>query len=89
MKKTYWGFCNFPEAEGRIARGFVLASGVAEATKKARKRVAVERRRIGRELKTLLGPVPHRGRYRVRVWKDPERTTAPSSKHYVERRGTR
>ena len=88
MKNTYWAFCNFPEAEGRIARGFVLASSVADATKKARKRVTVERRRIGRELKTLLEPVPHRGRYRVRVWKDPEMATAPTCKHYVERRGT-
>jgi hypothetical protein len=88
MKTTYWGFCNFPTVEGRVARGFVLASSVADATTKARKRVTVERRRIGRKLKTLLEPVPQRGRYRVRVWKDPEMTTAPSCKHYVERRGT-
>ena len=88
MKLTYWAFCNFPEVEGRIARGFVLASSVADAMKKAHKRVTVERQRIGRRLKTHLDPVPHRGRYRVRVWKDPEMVTAPTGKHYVERGGT-
>jgi hypothetical protein len=88
MKLMYWAFCTYHAVYGRVARGFVLASNQADATSKARRRVTVERKRIGSKLGTLLEPVPSRGRYRVRVWKDSEMATAPTGKHYVERRGT-
>lgn len=86
-KVVYWAFCTHREAEGRWARGFVLAANRHDALKKATKRVVRERRRFYKA--NGSGPVPplaKRGTYRVRVWRDPKRVTAPcASKHYVER----
>ncbi len=86
MKKSYWGYCRYKAHEGRVARGFVLASSRGEAEKKARRRVVVERRRLTRTEGMTFDSIPRRGVYAIRVWRDPKRTTAPlTAKHYTER----
>jgi hypothetical protein len=90
-KVVYWAFCCYAVYEGRLARGFVLASNQHDAMKKARKRVRHEKRRAEREWGLEngdLGVPRRRGRYAVRVWRDPHKATAPRSKHYTERRAS-
>ena len=84
---VYWAFCCWREYEGRRARGFVLASNQHDALKKARKRVVHERRRFAKSVGLLdIGVMSNRGRYAVRVWRDPSKATAPHDcKHYIER----
>ncbi len=88
-KRVYWAFCCWKEQQGRTARGFVLASNEHDAMKKARKRVVVEKRRAAMKMGLPAGSVPsvhRRGRYGVRVWKDPDKATAPrEARHYTER----
>ena len=86
-KQVYWAYCCWQESDGRIARGFVLATNKNEAEKKAHHRVVIERRQIAHKLNVIsLGPLPKRGRYRIRVWKDPQKTTAPATTRcYAER----
>jgi hypothetical protein len=87
-KPVYWAYCTYDAHEGRWARGFILAANREEATKKARKRVTIERRRAYRQMGVdpRLAPKVKGGCYRVRVWKDPGRDSAVTSKHYTERR---
>jgi hypothetical protein len=85
-KQVYWGYCTHREAEGRWARGFVLASNRHDAIKKATRRVVRERRRFAKANGLASQPMVSRGTYRVRVWRDPKRTTAPqTARHYTER----
>jgi hypothetical protein len=87
----YWAFCVYPGHEGRTARGFVLAASKTEAKRKARARVMTERRRFAKQYGTQPVPVPGlrntRAFYRVRVWVDPDLSTAPGNgtRCYIER----
>ncbi len=88
-KLVYWAYCTYDAHEGRWARGFILAANREEATTKARKRVTIERRRVYKRLgmNPQFASAAKGGCYRVRVWKDPGRDSAVTSKHYTERRG--
>ena len=86
-KDVYWAFCTYDGHQYRWARGFILASNKKDATIKGRKRVMVERRRAYKQMGVDLRYAPKLkgGAYRVRVWRDPERSCAPTFRHYVER----
>lgn len=86
----YWAYTMQPEKVGRIARGFVLATSQSEAKAKAKKRIDHERRQFAKWVGVPIGDLRSgmkSNRY-VKVWKDPDRSSTPSCKHYVERKRT-
>lgn len=90
MAERYYAYCVHPDDFERNARGFVLASNQENALIKAKKRVRVERARVAKWLNMTVAQLPALARhYRVRVWRDAKRTTAPiTAKHYTEKRRT-
>jgi len=86
----YWAYATHRDAEGRWARGFILAVDRTEALHKARRRLVTERNRVAKAMNMTprqLSPLGRgRATYRVRVWKDPDRSCAPrQARHYQEK----
>jgi hypothetical protein len=89
MADRYYAYCVHPNDYQTRARGFVLAPNKEEALAKAKLAVAKERRRIAKWLHMRVADLPGLARtYRVRIWLDENRASAPTAKHYTEKART-
>jgi hypothetical protein len=79
---TPWAYATNPAAEGRDARGFVLATSATDARKKARQRLAIERKAFAKWANMPVSSLPRLYVTTFPVWPDPEFTTAPQAGRY-------